>query len=88
MIRARRATLISKGVSVSTAAKAYRFLRAVLMTAVGEDRQRARAALIYQHEARGADKRITDAIVSHVQAERDGQGDEDDGPAGALVPAG
>lgn len=46
-----------------------------------------RAALIYQHEARGADKRITDAIDFHVQAERD-QGDDDGGAAGTLVPAG
>ena len=26
--------------------------------------------MIYQHRARGADKRITDAIDTHVQAER------------------
>ena len=38
MIREWRATLLSKGVSVSTAAKAYRFLRAVLMTAAEEDK--------------------------------------------------
>ena len=57
-----------------------------LMTRMGHDSERA--ALIYQHEARGADQRITDAIDSHVQAERDGQGDDDDGPAGVLVPAG
>ncbi|HTU03905.1 MAG TPA: hypothetical protein VMG58_18870 [Candidatus Sulfotelmatobacter sp.] len=56
-----------------------------LMTRMGHDSERA--ALIYQHEARGADKRITDAIDSHVQAER-GKGDDDDGEAGALVPAG
>jgi hypothetical protein len=43
------------------------------------------AALIYQHEARGADQRITEAIDFHVQAER-GQGHDDGGPAGALVP--
>jgi hypothetical protein len=43
-----------------------------LMTRMGHDSERA--ALIYQHEARGADRRITDAIDSHVQAERD---DED-----------
>jgi integrase len=58
-----------------------------LMTRMGHDSERA--ALIYQHVARGADQRITDAIDFHVQAERDGQGDDDsDGPAGALVPAG
>jgi hypothetical protein len=42
---------------------------------MGHDSERA--AVIYQHEARGADKRITDAIDSRVQAERD-QGDDDD----------
>jgi hypothetical protein len=42
MIRAWRATLLSKGVSISTAAKAYRFLRAVLMTAAEEDNILAR----------------------------------------------
>jgi hypothetical protein len=51
---------------------------------MGHDSERA--AVICQHAARGADKRITDAIDSHVQAERD-QGD-DDGPAGALAPVG
>jgi len=38
MIRQWRAGLLAEGVSVSTAAKAYRLLRAVLMTAVEEDR--------------------------------------------------
>jgi len=57
-----------------------------LMTRMGHDSERA--ALIYQHEARGADKRITDAIESHVQAERGKDDDDDDGAAGALVPAG
>ena len=55
-----------------------------LMTRMGHNSERA--ALIYQHEARGADQRITDAIDFHVQAERDDQCD--DGPAGTLVPAG
>ena len=44
-----------------------------------------RAAMIYQHEARGADKAITAAIDRHVQTERD---DEDDGTTGDLAPAG
>jgi len=44
-------------------------------------------ALIYQHEARGADQAITDAIDTRVQAER-GQDDGDDGQAGALAPVG
>ncbi len=38
MIREWRAALLSNGVSVSMAAKAYRLLRAVLMTAVEEDK--------------------------------------------------
>src|ERR1039457_1644304 len=38
MIREWRATLLGNGVSVSMAAKAYRLLRAVLMTAVEEDK--------------------------------------------------
>ncbi|HEX6526583.1 MAG TPA: hypothetical protein VF070_42185 [Streptosporangiaceae bacterium] len=48
----------------------------------------ARAALIYQHEARGADKTITDAIDAHVDDETRKEGDGDDGTAGALAPAG
>ena len=54
------------------------------MARMGHDSERA--ALIYQHKARGADKAVTDAIDAHI---RDLQGDEDDGGvAGALVPAG
>jgi hypothetical protein len=52
---------------------------------MGHDSERA--ALIYQHRVRGADQRITDAIDLHVQAEQD-KGDDDDGPAGVLIPAG
>jgi len=55
-----------------------------LMTRMGHDSEHA--ALIYQHEARGADQRITDAIGSHVQAESDQSEDDDDGTARALVP--
>ena len=55
-----------------------------LMARMGHDSERA--ALIYQHEARGADKRITDAIDTHVQAEQ--ANDDDDGAAGALLPVG
>lgn len=55
------------------------------MARMGHDSERT--ALIYQHEAHGADKIITDSIDSHVQAKR-GRRDDDDGPAGALVPAG
>jgi Phage integrase, N-terminal SAM-like domain len=38
MIREWRATLLANGVSVSVAAKAYRLLRAILMTAVEDDK--------------------------------------------------
>ncbi|MFG2071679.1 tyrosine-type recombinase/integrase [Nonomuraea maritima] len=41
-VRAWRAGLLDRGVSVSTAAKAYRLLRAVLMTAVEEDKMISR----------------------------------------------
>lgn len=54
-----------------------------LMARMGHDSERA--ALIYQHEARGADQRITNAIDAHVQTERDRDDDDKDG---ALVPAG
>jgi integrase len=47
-----------------------------LMTRMGHDSERA--AMIYQHEARGADKKITDAIDTHIEDEKrkdDGQDD-------------
>jgi hypothetical protein len=43
--------------------------------------------LVYQHQARGADKIITDHIDAHVEAERR-KPDDDDGAAGASVPVG
>ena len=46
-----------------------------LMARMGHDSKRA--AMIYQHKARGADKAIIDAIDAHVRDEQD-QGDEDD----------
>ena len=57
-----------------------------LMARMGHDSERA--ALIYQHEARGADAAITNAIDAHVDAERSRDTDDDDGPAEALDPAG
>jgi hypothetical protein len=54
------------------------------MARMGHDSERA--AMIYQHEARGADQAITNAIDSHAQAEQ--PGDDDDGPAPPLAPAG
>ena len=55
-----------------------------LMARMGHDSERA--AMIYQHEARGADQAITSAIDSHVQAQQ--RGDEDDGQAGVARPRG
>jgi integrase len=52
LVREWRATLLSEGVSQSAAAKAYRFLRSVLMTAVNEDRILVRNPC----QVRGADK--------------------------------
>jgi integrase len=56
-----------------------------LMARMGHDSERA--AMIYQHEARGADQAITSAIDSHVQAEQRGD-EDDDGQAGTLAPEG
>jgi integrase len=53
-----------------------------LMARMGHDSERA--AMIYQHEARGADRAITDAIDTHVQAEQ--RNDDDDGSTGVLAP--
>jgi hypothetical protein len=39
--------------------------------------------MIYQHEARGADKRIAEATDFHVLA---GRVSDDDGAAGCLAP--
>ena len=57
-----------------------------LMARLGHDSERA--AMIYQHEARGADKAITSAIDAHVEAEREREGGTDDRPGGMLVPGG
>jgi len=56
-----------------------------LMARMGHDSERA--AMIYQHEARGVDKAITDAIDAHVDDEQRQDDEADDGPAGALVHA-
>jgi integrase len=45
-----------------------------------------RAALIYQHATRDADRKIADALDARIKAERPDD-DRDDGEAGALVPA-
>lgn len=57
-----------------------------LMARMGHDSERA--AMIYQHEAQGADQAITKAIDAHIEAQHRDDGDDDDGTAGALVPAG
>jgi integrase len=57
-----------------------------LMARMGHDSERA--AMIYQHRARGADQAITSAIDAHVQAERAEDDDDGGGTAGVLVPAG
>lgn len=44
--------------------------------------------MIYQHEARGADQAITNAIDSHVQAEQHHNPDENNGKTGALASVG
>ena len=54
------------------------------MARMGHDSERA--AMIYQHVARGADQLITNAIDAHVQGEQ--RRDDEDGSGGALVPAG
>ena len=54
-----------------------------LMARMGHDSERA--ALIYQRQARGADKRITDAIDFRVQAER-GQATMTAAPLGRRCP--
>jgi integrase len=56
-----------------------------LMARMGHDSERA--AMIYQHEARGADRAIADAIDTHVQAERDND-KGDGGQASAVAPVG
>jgi integrase len=52
-----------------------------LMARMGHDSERA--AMIYQHEARGADKAITDAIDTHVEDEK--RKDGNDGQATGAV---
>src|SRR5215471_6037936 len=53
-----------------------------LMARMGHGSERA--AIIYQHVARGADAAITNAIDAHVDAERSRR-DDDDGQARAVV---
>jgi len=57
-----------------------------LMARMGHDSERA--AMIYQHEAQGADQAITKAIDAQVEHGRARDDDGDDGTTGVLVPAG
>jgi integrase len=54
-----------------------------LKARMGQDS--GRAALIYQHATRGADRKIADALDARIKAER--SDDDDDGAAGTLVSA-
>jgi hypothetical protein len=51
---------------------------------MGHDSERA--ALIYQHEARGADAAITNAIDAHVDAQRAQDEGDDDSLPGTRTP--
>ncbi|SEH00489.1 Phage integrase family protein [Nonomuraea solani] len=57
-----------------------------LMARMGHDN--VRAAMIYQHAVRGADKLITDAIDKHLIGHERARDDDEDDPPGLLVPAG
>jgi integrase len=56
-----------------------------LMARMGHNSERS--AMIYLHEARGADRAITRAIDAHVNAERDkrGGGKDDAGPGELMA---
>jgi hypothetical protein len=56
------------------------------MARMGHDSERA--AMIYQHEAQGADQAITKALDAHIEAEQRDDGDDDDGAAAVLAPVG
>jgi hypothetical protein len=56
------------------------------MARMGHDRERA--AMTYQHEARGTDQLITNAIDAHVQGEQGKDDGDEDGAAAILLPAG
>jgi hypothetical protein len=53
-----------------------------LMARMGHDSERA--AIIYQHQARGADAAITSAIDAHIEAEHTGGSHRDDGSSTAF----
>ena len=53
------------------------------MARMGHDSERA--AMIYQHQARGGDKTITNAVDAHIATER-AKDDDDGGAASAVGP--
>ena len=57
-----------------------------LMARMGHDSMRA--ALIYQHASREADKSVADYLDAALDAIDQGDDEDDDGTAGALVPVG
>jgi len=56
------------------------------MVRMGHDSERA--AIIYQHAARGADQAIAEAMDAHVEAQQADAERGDDGTSGVPVPAG
>jgi hypothetical protein len=85
MIRQWRAKLLREGLSELMTAKAYRLLRAVLMTAANEDRE---------HATSEADQEIARALSGLVAKEcvakspEQSRDDGDEGQAGVLAPVG
>jgi Phage integrase, N-terminal SAM-like domain len=89
MIRAWRAKLIAEGISATMTAKAYRLLRAVLMTAVDEDKL-LRANPCPVKGAGGAHTRTagTDRGPGLRAGRRKSRDQDDDGGASTAEPAG
>jgi len=56
------------------------------MVRMGHDSERA--AIIYQHAARGADQAIAEAMDAHVEARQADAEDRDAGAASTSAPAG
>jgi hypothetical protein len=56
------------------------------MARMGHDSERA--AIIYQHRARGADELITTAIDAHIQAEQSSRAGRGQGDSGGLRTSG
>lgn len=56
------------------------------MARMGHDSERA--AIIYQHEAQGADRAITSAIDAHIETAKTSQGQPGNGLAGRAAQGG